>query len=239
MSMAAHGAPLLPWGGFFQKLSSADVFVILDDTKMPHGRTWLNRCMINVAGRPQLLTVPIQRSGKSDVLRKDVQIDVSSKWRRSNTETIRHAYKKTPFWTEVADLIIPEFEREYRFLFDMNIALISGIADYLKIRASIVRQSELPEVSTNPSERLLQLSMDLGGHHYISGTGASDYLDRKLFADNGVSISWISHHETAYRQFHSDQFIGGLSVIDRLFNQGAGSGFEKCAVLKNALEDIV
>ncbi|MDX0415057.1 hypothetical protein GHK39_32845 [Sinorhizobium medicae] len=223
MSLAAHGAPFLPWGGFFQKMLSADVLLILDDTKMPHGRTWLNRCLINLRGASHVLTVPIQRSGSSNANRKDIRIDQSQGWQNRHCQTIKHAYQKAPHWDSVTSFLTPILERNYTFLFDMNIELIAGVRDYLGFDCEIIRQSNVHDEHTDPSQRLVQFSKQLGKNHYVSGTGATDYLDTDLFVAQGVSVTWSKYHETEYRQVHNGPFITGLSLIDRLFNQGTGA----------------
>ena len=81
--VAIHQPNFLPWLGYFDKLARADVFVLLDDAQFPKkGGTWVNRARLLVSGRPDWVTVPVDRSYHGTRTIIEMQIDDARPWRR-------------------------------------------------------------------------------------------------------------------------------------------------------------
>ena len=88
--VAIHQPNFLPWLGYFDKLARADVFVLLDDAQFPKkGGTWVNRARLLVSGRPDWVTVPVDRSYHGTRTIIEMQIDDARPWRRKLIEDAR------------------------------------------------------------------------------------------------------------------------------------------------------
>ena len=92
-------------------------------------QTYRNRCTISQAiGRKgdeakgwELLTlsVPVKRAD-SKQLTKDVEISYQQKWQHQHWIALMSAYKRTPYFDYYADFFRPFYEREIKFLVDLN-----------------------------------------------------------------------------------------------------------------------
>ena len=99
-------------------------------------QTYRNRCTISQAiGRKgdkargerreakgwELLTlsVPVKRAD-SKQLTRDVEISYQQKWQHQHWTALMSAYKRTPYFDYYADFFRPFYEKETKFLVDLN-----------------------------------------------------------------------------------------------------------------------
>lgn len=224
IKVACHSAVYLPWIGYFYKMSLVDHFVILDNTQMMRGRGVGNRNYIMAQGEKLRLTVPTE--GHSFKQFRDARIANSTTWRKKHLKTLRYAYAKHPYYEEVGEWLIPIYERDYRFLIDLNTQIIYAIRDYLGLSAemhyaSVIEQDGLQ--FDNATERLIKLTKALHGGTYISGFGGKDYLEFELFGRYEMECQVYDFRHPAYPQMGraAGDFVSRLAVVDMLMNCGA------------------
>lgn len=83
-------------------------------------QTCRNRTTIlSPAGEPIVLSVPVQKVEHKQLTR-DIEISNQQRWQHQHWNAILSAYKKTPYFDYYADFIRPLYEREWRFLLDLN-----------------------------------------------------------------------------------------------------------------------
>lgn len=218
--LAVHQANFLPWLGFFDKMSSSDLFYVLDHVQAPNGRDYFARTGICVNDSVHWLSVPIQRSGHAFQKHFDVKI-ADARFARKHLATIKQSYCKYPFFEQVyADLaVIYEYESDR--LTDFCLNAIQLIRKRLAIHVPIVRTSALvlehPHLQTLAgAELMLELTRLSGCSTYLSGNGARVYMKPELFAKAGLRLK--------FQDFAAPQFarscVSGLSVIDTAMQIG-------------------
>ena len=72
-------------------------------------------------------------------------------------------------------------------------------------------------------DRIIDLIKRLDGDIYISGNGAKKYQKEEHFTQNDIQLIYSDFKIQPYPQLYGE-FIGGLSVVDFLFNTN-GNGF--------------
>ena len=92
-------------------------------------QTYRNRCTISQAiGRkgdeaigkePLTLSVPVKRAD-SKQLTRDVEISYQQRWQHQHWIALVSAYKRTPYFDYYADFFRPFYEKETKFLVDLN-----------------------------------------------------------------------------------------------------------------------
>ena len=102
MILAAHQPQYLPWMGYLDKISKADVFLILDDVQYKKNE-WQNRNRIKAPNGPQWITVPVHYRFPQRI--REVAIDNRPPWRRKHQEALRSSYARTPHFDEVMSAI--------------------------------------------------------------------------------------------------------------------------------------
>jgi hypothetical protein len=216
--VAIHQPNFLPWLGFFHKLASCDVFVLLDTVDFSRGsRT--NRVEVLAGGRPSWLTVPVRRPEHGEPRIIDARIDDSRPWRRKALRTLQVSYGPLPGFDETFALVEPVLEEATDRLAVLNEAGIRRIARALSLDdAKLVRASELPAAGSS-SELLAALVEAVEGDVYLSGAGAGSYLAEEAFADRGIEVR-VQEFE------HPDYADGpvaahkGLSIVDAMMHVG-------------------
>ena len=95
-------------------------------------QTYRNRCTITLPcnelkveslklkGKEQLtLSVPVKRAD-SKQLTRDVEISYQQRWQHQHWIALMSAYKRTPYFDYYADFFRPFYEKETKFLVDLN-----------------------------------------------------------------------------------------------------------------------
>lgn len=210
----------LPWLGYFDLLSKADVFVHYDDVQFDkHG--WRNRNRVKGPKGAIWLTVPVLHHGRGGQSILEVEIDDRRNWRRKHLSTISQLYAHAPFVDAFLPGLRAIIERPWRRLVDLDLALIDWLAAQIGISTPCYRASQL-DVGGDRIERLVNLCKHLGASRYISGNAARDYLDVTRFAAASIEVVWHDYAHPTYAQQHGE-FVPYLSVLDLVLNAGARS----------------
>jgi hypothetical protein len=220
MRVAIHQPQYLPWLGYFDKLDSADVFVILDTVQFKK-HEWQNRNRIRTKGRDgwQWLTVPIidRFPERIDL----VEINGRNDWQRKHCHGLELHYGNAPHWTPVGPELLALLQRPWARICDLNVAVVDLICRHLGITTRRVLASSLPACDEQTG-RLIDLCRAVGGTQYLAGQGGQGYMDFSQFAaaDIGVQVQAYRHPEYPQRYM---PFVSHLSVVDLLFNCGPQS----------------
>ena len=117
-------------------------------------QTYRNRCTITTPDGPLTLSVPVKRAD-SKQLTRDVEISYQQKWQHQHWIALMSAYKRTPYFDYYADFFRPFYERETKFLVDLNEGLHEVIVDLLNNNASpIVNKDNINNSCAAPTLRL-------------------------------------------------------------------------------------
>jgi len=87
-------------------------------------QTFRNRCLIKANGRMAngecvTLTVPVKKVEHKQ-LTKDIEISYQTRWQHQHWITLVSAYQHTPYFMYFADYLRPFYEKEYKWLLDLN-----------------------------------------------------------------------------------------------------------------------
>jgi hypothetical protein len=215
-----HQPNFAPWLGFFSKMASADVFILLDNVPFSKN-SFQNRVTIKSAQGEQWLTVPVLTKGRSGQLTSEVPISTNSHWQRKHLATLRTNYQPAPYYEQVMAWLEPLYENTPSHLTPFNIALIEAIRRQL----GLVNECELASavgVQGSGPELLLRLVQATEGNVYLSGPSGRDYLDMSIFDQAGVEVQFHDFQHPVYPQLY-DGFSPGLSIIDLLMNVGSSA----------------
>jgi WbqC-like protein family len=219
--VAIHQPNYLPNLGFFHKLASCDLFVVLDDAQYNRGG-FVNRNRVKTPAGCGWLTVPVRIGGRFKWAINHVMPDWKQPWIRRHRQTLAQQYAKSPFYDDVMDCVLDPVltaaELHESTLCEMNTDAISRICSYMNLRTPVCNASEYT-IESNSTRRLVEIVTRLGGTTYLSGLGAKKYLDPELFDASGLELVFSGFVHPKYPQ-RWGEFIPNLSVIDALFNCG-------------------
>jgi hypothetical protein len=215
MRVGIHQPNYVPWCGYFAKIAACDVFVFLDDAEISPGQSYVYRSQLRDFQHAFWLSQPSIRHQHQ--LIHDVCFSTPN-WALSHLSKITQTYRKAPYYKEVMELITPIFSEAGNHLVPFNIDMIQAICSYLDIRCRLEISSKLHPIGTS-DERLISLVQLVGGETYISGKGGQNYQDPAKFNEAGIQLEIRTYTPIPYPQTHGE-FIGGLSILDAMFNLG-------------------
>jgi len=218
MLLTIHQPNFLPWPGFFHKWMISDAILLLDTVQYEKNE-WQNRNRIKTAQGAQWVTVPVSYRFPQTI--REVGI-ADQRWPRKLCSSIEQAYAKSPhmesYWPAMKHVLNQPFES----LRDLNAELIRLVGSFLGCDAPLYMASDMGVSNTDPTGRLLELCKALDADAYLSGQEGRAYLDRDVFASQGISLYFQAVEAPLYPQMHGD-FVSHLSILDLLFNTGPGA----------------
>ena len=219
-AVTIHQPNYLPWVGFFQKVSMADIFVILD-TALFTKNGFIHRNKIRTKNGWRWLTIPISNKFKGVPI-KDVLLPQDKKWRSQHWNLILGNYGKARYFKEYKEFFEGVYKNmPYKTLGELNEAIIRYLLKLFDIKPVIVRSSNMDiSEELHKTDLNLKIVKKVGGDVYISGIGGKKYLDVEKFTKNRVTVKFFEFEPFEYPQ-RWPGFEPYMSVIDLLFNVGA------------------
>jgi hypothetical protein len=213
----------IPWKGYFDLIAAVDEFILYDDMQYTR-RDWRNRNLIKTPQGLQWLTVPVKVKGRYTQRIRDTEVD-GIQWAESHWKALAQNYRRAACFDEVASWLEPMYrERAPRFthLSALNRALIEAVCARLGICTRISNSWDY-SLADGKSERLADLCTQAGATAYVSGPSARNYLERQPFDERGIEVVWFDYEGYAEYRQQWGAFVHGVSVVDLLFNEGAGA----------------
>lgn len=185
----------LPSIAFFSNLEGKEK-LILEAKEFFEKQTYRNRCHLLSSQQIEILTVPLQGANKK-IKTKDIKIDNNQNWNKKHWRSIQTCYGKSPFFEFFADEFKGIYEKDYIFLWDLNLELLTIC---LKITGQKIKITE----SVKYEKNVLGNVMDA----------------RSLIHPKKPDNLNQFYKPTAYGQSFGNNFEPNLSVIDLLMNEG-------------------
>jgi len=215
-----HQPDFLPYLGFFHRLLSIDLFIILDDVQFEKGG-WHHRDKIKTKQGEQWLSLSIKKGVFPQNINQVELAKNSHIWVEKNLNLLIENYKRSQFF----DSYFPEIQKIYLTGFqkmtDLNIAFLDFFLEVFDLQVNVVISSSL-NTEGHSNQKLINLIKVTDGTHYLSGVGARAYLNEEMFTQEGIIVEWQNFSHPIYPQLHGE-FIPYLSCIDLLFNCGSKS----------------
>lgn len=216
--ISGHQPNYLPWLGYFHKMMSCDLFVIMDDVLLSRTEITKKNKIKDPEGA-RLLTVPLIR--KKGLI-KDATIYNDIPWNTNHWGSLETCYARSPYWKEYRDLFYSIYNNPGGNLVSLNLKLIEVIRSILGINTPMALSSENPEIEGSKGDRIVNLCKHFKADIYLSGVGARAYNDEKAFEENNIRLVYQDFKHPVYQQMWGD-FIPNLSAVDLIFNCGPKS----------------
>lgn len=219
-SIAILQSNYIPWKGYFDIIAAVDEFVLFDEVQYTR-RDWRNRNRIILDRKPHWLSIPVASKGRFDSA-IDEMVIADPDWSRKHLATIQHAYRRAPFFDALREPIWRAFEEasSMETLSAVNEVLLRALSSLLGIETRFENSRAAPRISSDPTDRLVEICLARGATEYLSGPAARAYIRHDAFKDAGVRLSYADYSGyPAYAQM-SATFEPGVSLLDLLFSVG-------------------
>lgn len=217
--IAIHQPNFLPWLGYFYKMQQCDTFILLDDVQVSTScsGSYFSQTFIKTQNPNRLQISLPQKKHSIDTMIRDVKFSENyNSFCRKFFKTLELSYHKAPFFKKHYENIVNIMQNKYEYIWQMNSDLIRYCASQLNVKCEILIASNFCSEKQNEA-RIIDLVLQSKGSVYISGSGASNYQKDENFTKAGIKLIYSDFKIKPYSQINGD-FVGGLSVIDYLFN---------------------
>lgn len=209
-----------PWVGLLEQIRLADTFVRYDDVQLTRG--FYNRVQVKTANGPKWITVPLLDHPRG-VCIDEAKVDNRQDWRGQHRELLRQSYFRAPYRDEMLALVDQVFDGPAETLADISHASLMALADYFGLtEGKRFVDSRLLGIKEKSSQRLLAMTLALGGTVYVTGHGARNYLDHDLFEQSGVRVEYMKYRCLEYPQLNGPftPFVTGLDLVAHCGREG-------------------
>lgn len=206
-----------PWVGLLEQVRLADVFVHYDDVQFSRG--FYNRVQVKGQRGMSWITIPTKNYHRGQNI-DAVQVDNDSGWREQHREVLRQAYLNSPFCSEMLGLVDKVFASGGVTVGEISRASILALVEYFAIGSHcLFLDSKTMQIGGASTQRLLDITSALSGGVYITGHGAKNYLDHKIFKNANIRVEYMDYRRMPYPQLHGE-FTPYVTALDLVANCG-------------------
>lgn len=207
-----------PWVGMLEQVRAADTFVYYPDVQFSKG-SFVNRVQIKTTHGIKWLTVPLQGLRLGQRI-NDVRINNQRDWRREHMQLLGDAYVGAPYRDAMLELVESVYAHDYENIGSLSEASQMALCRYYGIDHDRgFKSSHTLGIHGSSSRRVLDIVLWLGGDIYLTGHGASRYLDHEMFEKAGVRVDYMDYSKVRYPQLHGE-FTPYVSALDLVANLG-------------------
>jgi hypothetical protein len=181
-----------PSAEYFSLIKNADK-VFIEQHENYIKQTYRNRCKILTSNGVLKLSIPVMKGPGLKIQLKEIVIDYSKRWQQVHLRVITSAYSRSPYFQFYSDNLWKILLKNHRFLIDLNEELLNKCLEFLNINKCILHTSLFQPELELPEDFRYRISPKKG-----SGFTSRPYI--QVFGDS--------------------EFVGGLSILDLLFNMG-------------------
>lgn len=215
MIVAIHQPDYIPWLGFYYKMAHCDTFVYLDDAQYSNEAAH----NVNAIKTPQgkfKLKIPVEQH-LGDLI-CNVKTKDSLNWQEKHLKTIQMNYSKARYFKETFPGFADVVNAGYSSIADLNMAINEYICNGFGIHPKIMKSSDMA-INSVREERVIDITVSVGGDEYLSGNGARAYQVDEHFTERNVKLTYLDYKPIVYKQLWKD-FLPCMSAIDYIFNCG-------------------
>jgi hypothetical protein len=218
MRISFNQPAFIPWGGFFARLLHSDKMVLLDETLLGHGFTYVNRNRIKGPLGEVWITVPLKRKNRGNQKIKELEIYEKDRWAKKFLLTLKHFYGKSVYFEPVYQEIKGAVEISDTSFMNLVLPLLNILKANLEIDTEMILQSRIG-VTGKGTPLLVSLARELGAEEVILPYFSEKAVDCAEFKREDIKVRLLRYLPPPYPQFWVD-FIMNLSALDLLLCLG-------------------
>jgi len=208
----------IPYIGYWQLISQADVFVILDNVN--YSRGWINRNRIRAGSSSTWLTIPLKKPSQNRLIR-ELDVVADSKWRDDHERIIARVLADEPF--------IEDALRTHRHatslatcqLVEILVHSLKEVMDCLSIDTTVILASDMEcKDYADRQDRIVQICREVGADTYYNLSGGRDIYDTGNFESHGGKLEFAEYDPTVNGLFPKDQIEHPDSIIQLIASYG-------------------
>lgn len=222
MIVSINQPAYLPWLGYFHRIASSDLHIVLDHVQFEKN-SFTNRNKIRLKDGWQWLTVPVLTKGRfGDLAIRELCIDGQTRWAAKHWIALQQHYRKAPHFARYEAPLAAIYAQPWERLDGLMRALTGLMLEAFGITTPLRYSSEMQPAGAK-DELVLNLCRAAGATQYLSGPLGRNYLREEIFVSAGIRVVYHDYQHPAYAQTYPG-FEAGMTALDLLFNSGPEEG---------------
>lgn len=219
MRISFNQPAFIPWGGFFARLLCSDKMVLLDETVLAHGFTYVNRNRVKGPLGEVWITVPLKRKGRGEQEIKNLEIYEKDRWAKKFLLTLKHFYGKSIFFEPIFGEIKAAAETPDESFMNLALALLKILQANFDIETETILQSKIG-VRGKGTPLLVAIAKELGAREVVLPYFSEKAVESDRFKKEKIQVRFLRYMPPPYPQFWGN-FLENLSALDLLLCLGA------------------
>lgn len=183
-TLAIHQPEYFPWLGYFDKLSRADKFVLLDSVQFDRSSLQQRTRVVGPSG-PVWMSIPFVHKFPQRI---DEVAVADQRWPTKHWKTLQACYGKAAGWKSLAPRLEAFYGVPRTRLVDVTAESVTLLADAFGLGAKEVVRASALSVEGTKSDLVLSICRALGATRYLSGRTGATYLDAAAFQAAGIEV---------------------------------------------------
>ena len=214
MKISFNQPVFIPWGGFFARLISSDKIVLLDNTILARGFTYVNRNRLKGPEGEVWITVPLKRKGRGQQKIKDLEIYEKKRWAKKFLLTLKHYYGKSLYFEPVFGEIREAVENAGENFLPLALAHLNILNKAFGIETEMILQSHIG-ITGRGTALLVSIAKELGAEEVVLPYFSEKAVDCAKFRNENIRVRLLRYLPPQYPQFWGN-FLMNLSALDLL-----------------------
>ncbi len=196
----------------------SDKMVLLDDTLLSTGFTYVNRNRIKGPGGEVWISVPVKKKGRGLQRIKDLELYEKERWSKDFLLTLWHFYVKSIYFPPIYKRIKEAVEIQEESFCRLVLKLLHILKEEFGIEQDFILQSEVG-ISGKGSDLLVSLAKKLNATEVLLPGFSDKAIECDRFSGEQIGVKFLRYDPPPYPQFWG-KFIPRLSALDLLFCMG-------------------
>lgn len=207
--------------------------VLLDDTLLSTGFTFVNRNRIKGPEGEVWISVPVKKKGRGRQKIKDLELYEKERWTKDFLLTLWHFYVKSIYFPPIYKRIKEALQTQEGSFCQMVLQLLLILKEEFGIDKDFVLQSDTG-ISGKGTDLLVSLAKELNATDVILPQYSDKAVECSRFIQEQIKVKFFCYDSPPYPQFWG-KFTPKLSALDLLFCMGKDGKriLEKGSLLKS------
>jgi hypothetical protein len=207
MKIAIMQPYFFPYIGYYQLINSVDKFLIYDNVSFIK-RGWINRNKIYFNNLEYLFTIPLKNTSRNRNINEHFISDEFFKWKDDFYKTLNMSYGKSKNYNDIMGII--EKSLNYENISDITSSSLSLVSDYLDINTNFKKTSELKNINSKKTERLIDICKIEKADTYINSIGGQELYSKDDFILKNINLLFLKCNDP--KEY--------VSIVDLLMKYG-------------------
>ena len=209
---------LFPYIGYLNLVWASESFVFYDDVNFIK-KGWINRNIVMMDGLKFPFSIPLVKPSQNKLIKDTLILDLES-FKSKFVKQIYYAYKGSKYFETGMEYVESTLKEDFCSIAELAQYSVTNFFSMIRVEKVFYSSSiSFPNIGgLNRSDRLIQITKQLGSNCYLNSIGGINLYSGEYFQSHNIALSFLMPKIRPYSQHKNLDFLPGLSLIDIIMN---------------------